>query len=201
MKLSLPFLSLALALPAAAQTAVNLPTVTVYSPSVANQSPAGAFAMPVSALRYEPLVDLEARNSPEAANDITIRGDIFENTGFKVGAISLFDPQTGHYLGELPIAPEMLGAPTILTGTDHAIGTINSTVGAVAYQWRPITQSGVISGGLGDHGLQREEVYDGEAFRFGQGFLAMDGDYAHSLGDGTRPDGDCRVTRANARLP
>ena len=74
----------------------------VYSPSVANQEPAGTFAMPVSALRYEPLVDIEPRNMAEAQSDVTIRGDTFENTGLQVGALSIFDPQTGHYLTELP---------------------------------------------------------------------------------------------------
>ena len=47
----------------------------------------------------------------EAQSDVTIRGDTFENTGLQVGALSIFDPQTGHYLMELPVAPAMLGAP------------------------------------------------------------------------------------------
>src|SRR5580700_7960430 len=86
----------------------SLPPITVYSPSVANQSPAGTFAMPVSALRFEPLVDIEPRNMAEAQSDVTIRGDTFENTGMQIGALSIVDPQTGHYLMELPIAPSML---------------------------------------------------------------------------------------------
>ena len=36
---------------------VQLPEVTVYSPRVANQSPVATFAMPVSALRFEPEVE------------------------------------------------------------------------------------------------------------------------------------------------
>ena len=35
-----------------AQSAVKLPAITVYSEQVANQAPAGTFAMPVSALRF-----------------------------------------------------------------------------------------------------------------------------------------------------
>src|SRR5271165_5564305 len=116
----------ACASPLAAQGVVSLDAVTVVSPSVANQAPAGTFAMPVSALRYEPLVDIEPRNMAEAQSDVTIRGDTFENTGLKVGALSIFDPQTGHYLTELPVAPAMLGAPEILTGAGHAIDTMNS---------------------------------------------------------------------------
>ena len=90
-----------------------LPEVTVYSPRVANQSPAASFAMPVSALRFEPRVDLQSRNFSEGQADVTIRGGIFENTGFSIGAVSLFDPQTGHYFAEIPVAPPMLGAPEI----------------------------------------------------------------------------------------
>src|SRR5947209_12035677 len=101
-----------------AQNPVSLPQVTVYSPRVANQSPEGTFAMPVSALRYEPGVDLQARNLAEGQADVTIRGGIFESAGVQVGAVTLLDPQTGHYLAEIPIAPAMLGAPAILTGAD-----------------------------------------------------------------------------------
>src|SRR5689334_20103617 len=120
-------------MPALGQLApLSLPEVTVYSPRVANQTPAVSFAMPVSALRYEPQVDVQARNLTEAQSDVTIRGGIFENTGFRIGGVSLIDPQTGHYYAEIPIAPAMLGAPEILTGADHALLTLNSTVGAIA---------------------------------------------------------------------
>ena len=82
---------------AAAQTvAVSLPELQVNSPRVANQLAAAAFAMPVSALRYEPRVDVQARNLTEAQADVTIRGGIFENTGFRLGGSTLVDPQTGH---------------------------------------------------------------------------------------------------------
>jgi hypothetical protein len=188
------------AAPLAAQDgATGMPAVTVYSPSVANQSPAGTFAMPVSALRYEPLVDIEPRNMAEAQSDVTIRGDTFENTGMQIGALSIFDPQTGHYLTELPIAPSMLGAPGVLVGADHAAGTMNSTGGAVAYDWRPVTAAGFASAGIGDDGLSREEVYEGVSGR-GPDHLAADADWAHSEGNGTVPFGDFHFDRADARL-
>src|SRR3954463_3248084 len=88
-----------------AQSAVNLPEVTVYSPRVANQSPVGTFAMPVSALRFEPRVDIQSRNLAEGQADITLRGGIFESTSFQLGALTVADPQTGHYFAELPVAP------------------------------------------------------------------------------------------------
>src|SRR5471030_2750550 len=102
-------------------TPISLPEVTVYSPDVANQEPVGTFAMPVSALRYEPRVDLQTRNLPESQADIAIRGGTFENTGIRLGALPLYDPQTGHYFAEIPIAPAMLTAPAVLTGAENSI--------------------------------------------------------------------------------
>jgi hypothetical protein len=181
-----------------AQEASVLPEVTVYSPSVANQAPAGTFAMPVSALRYEPLVDIEPRNMAEAQSDVTIRGDTFENTGLEVGALSIFDPQTGHYLMELPVAPVMLGAPQVLTGADHAAGSMNSTGGSVAYDWRPVQNAGFLSGAIGNDGLEREELYQGIA-GIGSSHLSADADVAHSSGNGTVPFGDFHFDRADGR--
>ena len=196
---ALALLAAAAPLLRAQDNATSLPAVTVYSGSVANQAPAGTFAMPVSALRYEPLVDIEPRNMAEAQSDVTIRGDTFENTGLQVGALSIFDPQTGHYLMELPVAPSMLGAPEILTGAPHAIETMNTTGGAVAYDWRPISNAGFASAALGTDGLTREEVYQGWAGT-GSGHLAADADWAHSSGNGTVPFGDFHFDRADARL-
>ncbi len=176
----------------------DLPTVTVYSPSVANQSPVGTFTMPVSALRYEPLVDIEPRNMAEAQSDVTIRGDTFENTGLQLGALSIFDPQTGHYLMELPVAPAMLGAPQVLTGATHAAETMNSTGGAVAYGWRPISGTGFANTAVGDDGLSREELYQGVAGT-GASHLAADADWSHAEGNGTVPFGDYHFDRADAR--
>ncbi len=190
------------ALPRVARTqdaTASLPAVTVYSPSVANQSPAGTFTMPVSALRYEPLVDIEPRNMAEAQSDVTLRGDTFENTGLQVGALSIFDPQTGHYLTELPVAPAMLGAPEILTGESFAAETMNATGGAVGYGWRPIASAGFASAALGNDGLEREELYESLAAT-GTDHLAADADWAHSSGNGTVPFGDFHFDRADGRL-
>ena len=185
--------------PLSGQEATSLPAVLVFSPSVANQSPAGTFAMPVSALRYEPLVDIEPRNQAEAQADVTVRGDTFENTGLQVGALSIEDPQTGHYLMEVPIAPEMLGAPVVLTGAEHATETLNSTGGAIGYGWRPVRASGFVSGSVGDDGLAREEAYQAWS-GCGPSHLAADADWAHSAGNGTVPFGDFHFDRAAGRV-
>ena len=180
---------------------VTLPEITVYSPRVANQTPAASFAMPVSALRYEPRVDVQARNLTEAQSDVTIRGGIFENTGFRVGAFSLYDPQTGHYYAEIPIAPAMLGAPEILTGADHALLAMNSTVGAISYGWRPVRTAGALAVAAGDHGMNREDFYQGyTGGAFLDGKLAADVAWGRSESNGAIPNGDSHFDRVNARV-
>jgi vitamin B12 transporter len=181
---------------------VSLPEILVYSPRVANQTPTGTFASPASALRFEPQVDVQARNLTEAQADITLRGGIFENTGFRLGAVSLGDPQTGHYYADIPVAPAMLGAPAILTGAEQAIATANATVGTVAYGWRPVQTGGAVLLATGEDRLNREEFYQGYATAarvFGQR-LAADVAWAHSDSDGSVRFGDSHFDRANARV-
>jgi outer membrane receptor protein involved in Fe transport len=199
------FISAALVLGAslrAQEGTVSLPPFSVYSSTVANQGPAGAFTMPVSALRFEPLVDLESRNVAEAQSDVTIQGDIFENTGLEIGALSLFDPQTGHYLEEFPIAPAMLTAPQVVTGADEGLTSINSTVGSLAYDWRPIRNAGQASAAVGNGGLNTEELYQGFSGTQAQGLggIAADADWAHSESTGLIPYGDHDFNRVDGRI-
>jgi vitamin B12 transporter len=181
---------------------VTLPELSVYSPRVANQSPVATFAMPVSSLRFEPRVDVQTRNFAESQADVTIRGGIFENTGIRVGALSLMDPQTGHYLAEIPIAPSMLGAPEIVTGAALALGSINATTGTVAFPWRRIRTGGAASAGAGQFGLVQGEVYDGYVsdVKIAGRALAADAAWAHSDADGAVQYGDHVFNRINARI-
>lgn len=185
-----------------AQPAETLPAVTVYSPRVANQAPVATFAMPVTSLRFEPRVDVQARNFAEGQADVSLRGGIFENTGFSIGAVSLFDPQTGHYFAEIPVAPQMLGAPRIETGLDVAVGSTNATVGAVAYPWRRIVNGGVVSLGGGEFGLLQGEFYQGFVSdrRWDGREVAADVAWAHSESDGAVRFGDHKLDRVNARV-
>ncbi len=184
----------------AGEPAVALPEVTVYSTRVANQVPVGTFAMPVSVLRYEPTVDLHPRNLAESQADITIRGGIFENTGFQLGAVSLGDPQTGHYLVELPIAPAMLMAPRVRTGAALVTGANNATAGAIEYGWRPVRTAGVASAAAGEDKLWRAEVYQGAvAAQPGGWRLGADVAVAHSQSDGAVPFGEHRFDRVTGR--
>ena len=193
-------LSVALAQTAPADPIV-LPELPVYSPRVALQEPVSTFAMPVSALRYEPLVDVQSRNMAEGQADIAIRGGIFENTGFRIGALALYDPQTGHYFGEVPVAPAMLSAPEILTGAENALRGWNANAGTVAYQWRPVRSAVNLSAGLGEYGTRRGEIYQGwvsSVALLGRK-LAVDASAAHSRSDGSLPFGEHEFTRYNVR--
>ncbi len=186
---------------ATAQTTVDLPKVVVNALRVANPEPADTFAMPVTALRFEPQVDVQGRNFAESQADVSIRGGIFENTGFRVGAVTLLDPQTGHYFAEVPVAPAMLATPAILTGADNATGSTNVTVGTVAYGWKPIRRVGRISVGAGTHGLRLADFYQGVAANAGAGGTwAADISYAVSTGDGTQPYGDHDFSRVAGRV-
>ena len=185
-----------------AEAPVQLPPLTVYSTSVANQDPTGSFAMPVTALRYEPLADVQARNFAEGQADVSIRGGTFENTGFSIGALPIYDPQTGHYSAELPIAPAMLGAPTVRTGADNTMAGWNATAGSVAYNWKPVQTGGFAAVGAGDNNLFRSEVYSGYQSdqKLAGRTLSADASVAYSEGDGSRAFGDHQFTRYNARL-
>ncbi|HWL14103.1 MAG TPA: TonB-dependent receptor [Opitutus sp.] len=202
MRLPLFFLAAALPVLVSAETAEVLPEVTVFSPRVANQAPVATFAMPVSALRFEPRVDVQARNFAEGQADVAIRGGIFENTGFRIGGLSLFDPQTGHYFAEIPIAPAMLGAPQIVTGPDLALQSTNATVGAVASSWRRIRDTGHASIGAGEFNLFQAELYQGYVRSIGGRGASLGADiaWAHSESDGAVTFGDHQLDRINGRL-
>ncbi|PAW77771.1 MAG: hypothetical protein B9S27_08010 [Opitutia bacterium Tous-C8FEB] len=186
----------------AADPATVLDPLTVASPRVANQAPGGTFAMPVSVLRYEPRVDLQARNLVEGQADLTLRGGTFESTGWALGAVSLGDPQTGHYLAELPVDPAMLTPPQLLFGTDLALGPLNATAGGLRQDWRPLRAGGRVRVGAGAHGLRRAELQHAwfrPAGAAGQG-SGIEVSLARSVADGAVRYGDHEFDRANLRL-
>jgi hypothetical protein len=193
---------LAVAAYAEEEAPILLPSFSTYSERVANQDPGVTFAMPASALRFEPLLDLQARNFGEAQSDVTIRGGIFENTGFRIGGVSLYDPQTGHYFAEIPVSPAMLGSPAVLTGADNALDGFNANVGTVSYEWRQIATRGEATLGFGDHALQRQSFYQGyvSPWKIADRALAADAEFSHSRGDGSVAFGDHRFSRVNSRV-
>ena len=136
-----------------------LPTLVIHGQEVANLRPVTTYATPVSNLEFNPRIDFQSRNMAEAQGDVSIRGGIFENTGFRVGSATLIDPQTGHYSAELPIAPEMLTAPDVLVAGDNALYGFNSNVGTISYGWSQIQDGGSATLGDGDHDLNFQRLH------------------------------------------
>ena len=200
-----PFLS-AIALVSqliAVESPPSLPTLYIDAQQTANTQPVATYESPVSNLEFEPRVDLQSRNLAEAQGDVTIRGGIFENTGFRVGSATLIDPQTGHYFAELPIAPEMLTAPTVLTGAQNALYGFNSTVGTIAYDWSRVTAGGSATLGGGDHDLNFQRLHQalmGSLGQSGEWTWGAEAEVSRSESDGTIRFGDHDFDRTTGRL-
>lgn len=177
--------------------------ITVEASPTANKLPVGTFDSPISNLEYDPRVDLQSRNMAEAQADVTIRGGIFENTGFRVGSATLLDPQSGHYFAEIPIAPQMLTGPDVLTGADNALYGMNSSVGTVSFGWKPIITGGSVSLGTGTNDFNLQSIHAAKNTQLdslANYTLGFEGEYSHSQSDGTIDNGDHDFSRASARV-
>ncbi|MEM7279101.1 MAG: TonB-dependent receptor [Pseudomonadota bacterium] len=175
--------------------------ITVIDRRVANTRPAGTFAATATALRFDPATELQSRGLAEGQADVVVRGSSFENTGFKVGAVTIIDPQTGHYAAELPFDPALLSSPDIRTGVDNSLGGFNSNVATVTYSIPTVVPGGNVLLGVGSDDLNyqsarwatigsREEGVD-----YGLQLSA-----ARSEGDGSIDNGDHEFKRFNVQL-
>ena len=181
----------------------TLPTLNVHAQRTANLRPASTFESVVSNLDFDPRIDFQSRNMAEAQGDVNIRGGIFEATGFQVGAATLFDPQTGHYSTELPIAPEMLSEPKVYTGVDNALRGFNSTVGTISYEWSKMDTGGSASLGTGDNQLNFFRIHEAfvkPLYANNQWSIGYEAEYSESLSDGTVRYSDHNFKRATARV-
>jgi len=186
-----------------AYAAEELPTLTVMGQETANQRPVTTFETPLSNLDFDPRVDFQSRNMAEAQGDISIRGGTFENTGVKLGSANMLDCQTGHYMTELPIAPEMLGEPKVLTGADNALHGFNSSVGTVSYSWSEITKGGSFTIGGGDHNLNFQRIHHALTGSYGDSkdwTWGAEIEGSRSESDGTIPFGDHAFERTSGRI-
>jgi len=176
---------------AAVEDAEELAPITVKGRRVANLQPASSYASLATALRYDPQVNLQARGLPEGQADVTVRGGLFENTGFRIGAVTVFDPQTGHYAVEIPFDPGMLSAPEVLTDFDNGLNAFNASVATISYGFSPITKRGSFSGGYGTDDLRYSTVRLSNQRELENGrTLAATISASGSKGDGTVPYGD-----------
>lgn len=165
--------------------------IKVTGQRVANMQPASTYASMVTELRFDPQVDVQARGLPEGQADVSVRGGLFENTGFKIGAVSIFDPQTGHYAAELPIDPDMLATPILMTDTENALYAFNASMATLSYGYADIVGGGSLRAGFGTDALRFASARlshkrDLTAGRSAGVSLAA----AISSGDGTLPNGD-----------
>lgn len=180
-----------------------LQPITVTAVRVANLHPASGFSAVATTLRFDPQLDLQSRGLPEGQSDVTVRGGVFENTGFRIGAVSIFDPQTGHYSVELPIAPELLSPAEILTDADNSLAAFNAAVATVHYQFAEMQAGSRAQAGFGNDSLRHGSLVT--AFGLGQPDSGLDGKStlgfaaAASRGDGTVAFGDHDFKRFSAQ--
>jgi hypothetical protein len=178
-----------------------LAPITVTGQRVANLQPASTYASMATALRYDPQVNLQARGLPEGQADVTVRGGLFENTGFRIGAVTVFDPQTGHYAVEIPLDPAMLTAPDVLTDFDNGLNAFNASVATVNYGFSPIASGGSFSAGIGSDDLLYGTIRVSQLRELsGRRTVAASFSVSGSRGDGTLPYGDHEFKRFSGHV-
>lgn len=159
------------------------------------------FEQPVSALRQDARVDLQSRGGAERQSDVTVRGGLFENTGFRLGALNLFDPQTGHYFSEVPVDPAFLTGPRLLLGSDNALYGFNSTVATVQFEWAPVRQGVAIQAGVGSYQHRHANVRAAHALSNKENEQWwIEGSLAAARGDGPVDGADYDFERLSLRL-
>jgi vitamin B12 transporter len=179
----------------------TLSEITVKAIRVVNDSPASSYATVATALRFDPLTELQSRGLAEGQSDVTVRGGLFENTGFMLGAVTVMDPQTGHYAAGLPVDPAIMTAPAIYKGIDGAVTGFNSAVATVAYGFNRVTSGGIVSLGAGSDNLRRQQLRFGYVSDISGGKdFGINVSAARSEGDGSVPFGDHVFSRANVQL-
>ena len=184
-----------------------LAEITVLAQRISSENPAASYVTVATVLRFRPAIDLQARGMPEGQSDITIRGGLFENTGIKIGAINLFDPQTGHYVADVPVPPEFLSLITVRTGIENAITGFNSSIATLEYAMNIIEPSGHLGLGFGTDNLRYQTLSVAGIFENpDNGQSVMESTWggavslARSEGDGSVSYGDHQFERVTALL-
>ena len=185
---------------AAEQQDDELSMITVVGRRVANEFPASTYNSAATLLRYDPQLDLQSRGLAEGQADISVRGGLFENTGFKVGAVTIFDPQTGHYFADLPVDPFAMSSPELLTGIENSVHGFNSAIATVNYGLTELIDHREIALGVGSDDLLLGRLRIGQVLRdSGESVTGIEFSYSGSQGDGSLPNGDHDFERFFAR--
>lgn len=175
----------------------TLSEIVVNPTRVANTAPAGTFASAITVLRFDPQTEIQSRGMPEGQADVTVRGGLFENTGFKLGAATIVDPQTGHYVAELPVDPALLSAPRILTGVDNALAGFNSNIATIAYGIPALRHSAEVNLGVGTDSLLFSSARYADTTDYNGAQYGLQVSGAVSEGEGTMRYGDHEFARYN----
>ena len=179
----------------------ELSEITVKATRVANENPASSYATAATALRFDPLTELQSRGIAEGQSDVTVRGGLFENTGFKLGAVTVMDPQTGHYVADLPVDPGLMSVPAIYKSIDSAIEGFNSAIATVSYSIKRIDDGGFLALGAGSDSLNFQSLRFGHVTTNTAGNdIGVAVSVARSEGDGSVVFGDHQFARANVTL-
>ncbi len=179
----------------------DISEITVKATRVANENPASSYATAATALRFDPLTELQSRGIAEGQSDVTVRGGVFENTGFKLGAVTVMDPQTGHYVAELPVDPGLMSVPAIYKGIDSAIEGFNSAIATVSYGIKRVNDGGFLTLGAGSDSLNFQSLRFGRVTTNAAGNdIGIAVSVARSEGDGSVAFGDHEFARANIQL-
>ncbi len=187
--------------PVADDDSPPLEEITVVDRRVANTRPAGTYASPATLLRFDPGTELQSRGLPEGQADVTVRGGLFENTGFKLAAVTVIDPQTGHYAAGLPMDPALLSSPEIRTGIDNSLSGFNSNVATIAYSLPKIRQGGSVLLGAGSDDLNFQSARFGLLSSRGEKpDLGLQLAASRSQGDGSIDNGDHQFERFNLQI-
>lgn len=206
----MPILAIAVAVAPVCQAGIDtdpddpemvLEPITVHARRVANLQPASSYATLATELRFYPGIDLQSRGLPEGQADVTVRGGLFENTGFRLGAVTIFDPQTGHYAVEIPLDTAMLSSPEVLLDADNGLNGFNASVATVSYGFRKIATGGSLSVGIGTDSLAYGSVRVGQTQELKSGRqLGALFSASGSTGDGTLPYGDHNFKRFSGQV-
>ena len=132
--------------------------IEVRAKKVALDNPAGTYASTVTLLRFDPSIELQIRGLAEGQADVTTRGSLFENVGFKIGSLTILDPQTGHYSADIPIDPHLLSQPKVQLGLENTLGGFNSNIATIAYSIPKVKSGGSARAGIGSDNLRNESL-------------------------------------------
>lgn len=197
---SLTLASLSVAHVLQADSIVALEEVAVVASRVANGDSAATATTLATALRYDPVVDIQSRGLAEGQADLVIRGASFESAAISVGAVNIRDPQTGHYLLELPIEPTFLSSPSVALGSDGVLAAQNATIGAMSYSLKPVEPQAQLQGAWGDDQSSYQSLRLASVFAMNDSDIGIRLAAARSSSDGSVANGDHDFERLNVAL-